>query len=96
MVAIFASFPATARVCSTHSPQIASISMVRIEKPEDFQKIVDKKDNEIADLIKKVLKFDNKKDKVERFIDSYAFSRLMGVNDETFSKVERKVNAMLN
>jgi len=63
---------------------------------QDFQKIVDKKDNEIADLIKKVLKFDNKKDKVERFIDSYAFSRLMGVNDETFSKVERKVNAMLN
>ena len=63
---------------------------------QDFQKIVDKKDNEIAELIKKVLKFDNKKDKVERFIDSYAFSRLMGVNDETFSKVERKVNAMLN
>jgi len=63
---------------------------------QDFKKIVNKKDREIAELIKKVLKFDNKKDKVERFIDSYAFSRLISVNDETFSKVERKVNAMLN
>ncbi len=63
---------------------------------QDFKKIVNKKDREIAELIKKVLKFDSKKDKVERFIDSYAFSRLISVNDETFSKVERKVNAMLN